>query len=282
MKLKYVSLLLCLSLLSACGKSKKTEIITNSTIENTQQRIEETSDFTQYTTEETTETTTTLETITKTTTEYTEEIILPHDIDVPKNAAYCQILHIKDGDSDFIFYDNHNNEILYINGSSGKTIYSREYEYNSDGTVAVMIQNDTFWESIYTYTYNENEEIKQCFHTVDGHDEGYYNEYEYDDHGQILKDHYIDTFDNTTMFTVFFNNEYDNEGRLIQQTDDIITIQYVYDENGNIIHEIHKLINSNESLEEYIYTYDENGNKLTGEYISDGITVYSDYSYIYY
>lgn len=95
-----------------------------------------------------------------------------------------------------------------------------EYEYDGLGRVAEKISCDESGEPQYRH------------------------EYEYDDHGNPVKDTSYDCWNETLFETVVWEYAYDSKGRLIRETcttdaDDWYDIEYGYDDVGNLLWEVH-------------------------------------------
>lgn len=276
MKIKLIPFCACLCLLTACSAGHEPESIAD--VENAQ-HIAEIAE-TKITEPETTET------------EEYIEATLPAELEIPENAAYCQITHYPVDeaygfqiDDAYVFYDEHDNEILSLNGTDENSRVVKTYEYNADGTIAVEKTEDYFEKVVLKYTYNDDQTVKQCFMQTDGVDEGYLG-YEYDKYGQKKKEFFIDTR-GVCMYTISYKNEYDSEGRLTRQKDKSLDalacdIQYEYDENGNVSRETTKSVLLNQVIEDSRYTYDANGRKRTEETHTGDVTVYSEFLYVYF
>lgn len=268
MKITCIPLCLCMFLLTACNANQEPETDSNSETGSTPPVTEnsETPDENPEITEDVPETT------------------LPADLVIPEKAAYCQIEHSAGADT-YHFYDEHDNEILYMIGSDEDSRIITSYEYDSDGMIVTEKTKDYFGETECRYTYNDNKTIRQCDMKTDGEADGYFV-YEYDKHGQKKKEAFVDTR-GVCMYTISYKNKYDDEGRLISQKNKsggvmATEVQYEYDEYGNVIHQTIRSVLLNMVVTEDTYTYDAMGRKLTQEQNVDDVTIFSEFEYVYF
>lgn len=256
MKMKYIPFCLCLCLLTACSTGQAQEV--TAPTESTQPATQPP--------------------------ESDPDVTLPEELNIPENAAYCQIEHSVGADA-YHFYDEHDNEILYMLGTDEDSRITTTFTYNEDGTVASEKVKDFFGKTEFSYTYNKDLTVHQCTRRTDGELEGY-TYYEYDSHGQKEKESFVDTR-GICMYTISYKNKYDDEGCLISQKEKgmnalAMEMQYEYDENGNVIHEATRSVLLNSVIIEYTYTYDEYGRKRTQEYSGDDVTLHSEFEYLYF
>lgn len=255
MKLKQIPFFLCLCLLTACSTGQAEEV---TVLTETQPATEPP--------------------------ESDPDVTLPEELSIPENAAYCQIEHSVGADA-YYFYDEHDNEILYILGTDDDSRITTTYQYNDDGTAASETVKDYFGKNKCEYTYNKDKTVHQCTMRVDGELDGYIV-YAYDKYGQVKKEDYLDPRGGY-MFSITYKNKYDDAGRLISQRskgNGVMNTEmlYEYDENGNVIHETTRSVILDTVVIDYIYTYDAYGRKRTQEYSGGDVTIHSEFEYLYF
>ena len=167
-------------------------------------------------------------------------------------------------------HDEHGNLIQYDEYFHG---YTRKDEYKRDengNTIkSVHYDSDGDITKIYEYEYDEMGREIKCVRYDDDETVAYWCEYEYDEWGREIK---FKSYNSTGHLEYRISeSKYDENGRKIyysHATNDIITEKQEkeYDDDGNIISEIHTGYDSDtgqeksQTIEEY--TYDDNGNRI--------------------
>ncbi len=306
MNCKYIPLLLCSLLLTACGQANSlprspeelAEYAESIAQENTTETEMPTTAMPETSEEPTTESTTepATESIDN---DITEHLLtadeLPEDLVIPEHAAYCKTEFCPETEAfgldstSYWFYDAHGNEIGGIGYYDGKPMENdgsvTEYKYNEDGTIAVQTISDCFGETECRYTYNADGTVNECFTFEDGVEYSC-NLYEYNKFGDMKKEYYIQ--DNTCYLETAYKNQYDDEGRLVKQTkgDGYLGMEteYFYDVQGRVIREIVRSTYLDEQLYDTVYGYDEAGRRLelTCDQSDSEVSVHLWYGYVYF
>ena len=151
------------------------------------------------------------------------------------------------------------------------------YTYTNDG----LLSKNTFGERVSEFVYDKNKNLIKTIST-----DGSVREYTYDDDGNVIKD--ISYSGETPMYG--YEYAFDKKGNMIKKTvlqntnpdfDDLsmrFTVDYTYDENGNLITALETT--SGGSKYQIDYIYDESG-KLIREVnpIDDGMVTIVEYAY---
>ncbi len=282
MNCKYIPLILCPLLLTACGRANSLPRSLGE-LEEYAESMAETipTEAPALTTPETSEEPTT-ESITEPTAEplendLTEHLVtadkLPEDLVIPENAVCCRTEFCPETaafgieSTTYWFYDAHGNEIGSIGYYDGKPEENSrtvtKYEYNEDGTIAVQTISDYFGETEFRFTYNGDGTVDKYFTREDGNDKGY-NLYEYNKFGDVKKEYHIE--DDVLYWDIPYRNQYDEDGRLVKQTMDEGPLgwetEYFYDAQDRVIREVRTSTYLEYLYYDTIYGYDEQGRKL--------------------
>ncbi len=306
MNRKYIPLILCPLLLTACGQDNRLprspeeleQFAESIAQENITETETPTSALPETSEEPTTETTTepTTEPINNDITEYiltADE--LPEDLVIPENAVCCRTEFCPETaafgieSTTYWFYDAHGNEIGSIGYYDGKPEENSrtvtEYEYNEDGTIAVQTVSDYFGETEYRYTYNADGTVNECFTFEDGVEYSC-NLYEYNKFGDVKKEYYIE--DNVIYWETAYRNQYDEDGGLVKQTRGEGELgwetEYFYDAQGRVIREIVRSTYLEYLYYDTIYGYDAQGRKLPLEMEQgdEDYALHLWYGYVYF
>ncbi len=281
----------CAAFLTACGVKETAEksAVKASVTESISDQTEVTTE--DITTENTAAETTAPEEITEEQTAPTESYIEEFDVEIPENAAYCRTANKI---SNISFFDENDNLILekLDPNTNGDHPRNREYsyEYNDDGTIAVMTLSNSYGNSYKTYyEYNSDGTInKETFYT----DDELYNTavYTYDEHSNPIRKEIIyigRVVGEVNVHVLSYEYDYDSDGRIsvkkeFMDNDLKSTESYTYDTDGNTA----SLEAQYADLDFNIlrkYTYNSE-NRLIKEEISTGDeeTTYIEYEYEFY
>ena len=190
----------------------------------------------------------------------------------------------KDEIGDMTVSYNENNlpsRVIVSNNTQNAIIY---YSCDEKGNIVKIVQTSPAGDkSTYEYIYDSN---NNCIKTVFTDSEGNKSITDsiFDENGRVVRR--ASTHPNTGDDTIYYNDYiYDEIGNLIKQvssnskgnSNDSYT-DYTYDAKGNLIKKVWNVTDDVKEIEEY--TYDENGNLLKQEktYISGSKSVY-EYKY---
>lgn len=148
--------------------------------------------------------------------------------------------------------------------SNAWTISQYEAEYNGYGDMVREKSLTNGDEHAYEYTYNEQGLMLTKFaRYASGKTTSY--RYTYDEQGRLIKELYFNGTDETSAVTKEYT--YDEQGFLASMTSDENdykeTIQYIYNEYGDLKSESTVCYGEYFQGNTYEYTYGENGKKLT-------------------
>ena len=281
----------CTAFLTACGVKETAETSTEKT-SVTKSVSDRTEAPTEITTAENTAAETTIsEKMTEEQTAPTESHIEEFDVEVPENAAYRRTANKI---SNISFFDENNNLILekLDPNTDGDHPRNREYsyEYNDDGTIAVMTLSNSYGNSYKTYyEYNSDGTINK--ETLYTNDELYNTSvYTYDEHSNPVRKEitYIGRIvGEVNVHVLSYEYEYDSDGRIsvkkeFMDNDLKSTESYTYDANGNTASLEAQYANLDFNILRK-YTYNSE-NRLIKEEIStsDEETTYIEYEYEFY
>lgn len=281
----------CAAFLTACGVEENAETsaektsVTESVSDQTEAPTEGT------TTENTAAEATTDEKMTEEQTAPTESHIEEFDVEVPENAAYRRTANKI---SNISFFDENDNLILekLDPNTDGDHPRNREYsyEYNDDGTIAVMTLSNSYGNSYKTYyEYNSDGTISK--ETLYTDDEPYNTSvYTYDEHLNPVRKEITYTgriLGEVNVHVLSYEYEYDSDGRItvkkeFMDNDLKSTESYTYDTNGNTASLEAQYANLDFNILRK-YTYNSE-NRLIKEEIStsDEETTYIEYEYEFY
>ena len=184
-------------------------------------------------------------------------------------------------------YDTNGNVIeIRVIREDGVVILTINKSYDSKGnmirdTYAYDSKNFTDYTHLYTYDGNGNVIHQEWYQNLDGTGEVYYYKNNtYDEHNQLTYQEYKYEWDKLNKVT--YENEYDANGWLTRQTltysvtGNVITKEFEYDENGNVL--VQRSIDANSQNETH-YTYDEYDNVIKEEYINKDTVSTTIYTY---
>ena len=281
----------CAAFLTACGVKETAETSTEkaSVTESIFNQTEAPTEVT--TTENTAAETTVSEEMTEEQTAPTEVHTEEISVEVPENAAYRRTANKI---SNISFFDENDNLILekLDPNTDGDHPRNREYsyEYNDDGTIAIMTLSNSYGNSYKTYyEYNSDGTIRK--ETLYTNDELYNTSvYTYDEHSNPVRKEitYIGRIvGEVNVHVLSYEYEYDSDGRILvkkefMDNDLKSTESYTYYTNGNTASLESQYANLDFNILRK-YTYNSE-NRLIKEEIStsDEETTYIEYEYEFY
>lgn len=195
---------------------------------------------------------------------------------------YSNIIEVKEYDNNILVYEEFNtynifneliNQIINIDNFS----YESEYEYDQIGNVTKSsLHYDDEYIYYYTYFYNNQNKLVQVSNITEGsvYNIGYGTNNEINRFINYNINYYMDNISQINNNDIEVNYSYNANGiriaKDITTNEDYITINYILDDNNNIIKEIRTDYFTDQVIE---YYYDAN-NKVIG-------FVYNNNKYIY-
>lgn|GEM_PF-6489216 len=166
-------------------------------------------------------------------------------------------------------YDDRGNLITQISvDEDGIQTNFKKYIYDEDGNKIQVIEGDNDKDASIKqmYSYKDGLLVYDRYYFVDGDTD--YNEYEYNDKGQLICKKHINE-DNGYVYRTW-EYEYDSEGNLTEMRDSMyehLTVEH-YDEAGRKI--LEELYYNGELSAKYEYKYNDYGLEESIAYDSDG------------
>lgn len=218
------------------------------------------------------------------------------------------------GNKDIYKYDDKCNELEYISyDSKGKIEFKSESKYNEDGNriEQTNYKSDGELSSKKTFKYNEKGDLIEYVYYYPPYREESKYEYKYDENGNIIERIKFETspisnaqskniskFNNGKIIEESSNTEsgdmltkdvylYDEVGNNIEKVnydfDGNKTSEYIckYNENGNLVEEIHNICITGKMIYKYSKKYDQIGNMIEYLLFDESDEPTNKFEYIY-